>query len=77
MKTLSISLTVQQAQGLRDFIDPMTGKRRVGMVYYQQLSDGGFIPRCLSELTDKDNLLNMIRAERIYIHSSLTIAEPS
>lgn len=77
MKTITINLTVHQAAGLRDFIDTMTGKRRVGMIYYQQLSDGGLVCRCLTEQTDKDNLLEMIRSQKIYIPESLTTAEPS
>lgn len=77
MKQLTIQLTVRQATGLRDFIDTMTGKRRIGLVYYQQISDGNLISRCLSEQTDKDNLLEMIRSQKIYIPESITTAEAS
>ena len=74
-KELTLSLTVRQAIGLRDFIDTMTGKRRVGMVYYQELSDGGLVSRCLSDQTDKDQLIEMIKAQKIFITKSITTAE--
>lgn len=53
----------------------MTGKRRIGLIYYQQLEDGNFIARCLTEQTDKDFLQKAITNKKIYVPILKTTVE--
>lgn len=74
MKTITIETEAKPASGIRDLIDPMTLKRRVGMVYYQDLGDG-LIARTLTEETNKDFILKLISEKRLYIPIKTIIAE--
>jgi hypothetical protein len=75
MEKIKIEVEAQLAKSIREFVDPMTTKRRIGLVYYQKLSDGGLIARSLSHETDKDHLIQMMRQQKIYIPTNKIIAE--
>lgn len=75
MEHIKIITEVKLATDIREFVDPMLIKRRVGMVYYQRLSDGGFIPRALSEETETMVLINQIKHRQLYIPTEKIIAE--
>jgi hypothetical protein len=75
MENLTIQTKVQLAKSIKELMDPMTGKRRLGMVYFQRLEDGGLIARSVSLETDADSVKQMIRNQKIYIPISTIIAE--
>jgi hypothetical protein len=75
MTEITIQTKVKPATGLREMVDSMTGKRRIGLIYYQQLEDGNFIARCLTEQTDKDFLQKAITNKKIYVPILKTTVE--
>lgn len=77
MAILKIETEVKVATSIREMVDPMTGKRRKGLVYYQRLSDGGLVARSLSEDTEKEFLLRSIREQKILLPVQIIIAETS
>lgn len=77
MATLKIETEVKVATSIREMVDPMTGKRRKGLVYYQRLSDGGLVARSLSEDTEKEFLLRSIKEQKILLPVQIIIAETS
>lgn len=77
MNTITIQTEAKLASSIREMVDPITGKRRIGMVYYQKLSDGGLIVRSLSDETDKEFLLNGIKNQIIYLPLKIITAEKS
>lgn len=58
-------------------VDSMTGKRRIGMVYFQKMEDGHFLPRVLLDSTDKDFLKEAIKKQIIYVPLQKITAETS
>lgn len=58
-------------------VDAMTGKRRIGMVYFQRMEDGNFLPRVLLDSTDKDFLKEAIKKQIIYVPLQKITAETS
>jgi hypothetical protein len=77
MNTITIQTEAKLASSIREMVDPITGKRRIGMVYYQKLSDGGLIARSLSDETDKEFLLNGIKNQIIYLPLTIITTEKS
>ncbi|GHB44618.1 hypothetical protein [Mongoliitalea lutea] len=75
MENLTIQTKAQLATSIKELMDPMTGKRRLGMVYFQRLEDGGLIARSVSLETDPDSVKQMIRNQKIYIPTKTIIAE--
>ncbi|WP_288370365.1 hypothetical protein [uncultured Algoriphagus sp.] len=75
MDTIKLETEVKVATSIREMVDPMTGKRRIGLVYYQRLSDGGLIARSLSEATDKNILKRGITERKIYLPVKIITAE--
>lgn len=75
METLTLNTEVKLASSIREMVDPMTGKRRIGLVYYQKLSDGGLVARALSEATEKEFLLRGIQEQIIYLPTKIITAE--
>jgi hypothetical protein len=67
MDSITITTEAKMATNIREFIDPMAMRKRIGMVYFQRLSDGGYIHRTVSEQTDRDQLSAMIKEQKIYI----------
>lgn len=67
MNTIEITTEARLAGGLRDMVDSMTGKRRIGMVYFQKMENGAFLPRVLLDSTDKDFLKEAIKKQIIYV----------
>lgn len=77
MAIIKIETEVKVATSIREMVDPMTGKRRKGLVYYQRLSDGGLVARSLSEDTEKEFLLQSIKEQKILLPVQIIIAETS
>jgi hypothetical protein len=77
MANLKIETEAKVVTSIREMVDPMTGKRRKGMVYYQKLSDGGLVARSLSEDTEKEFLLRSIKEQKILLPVQIIIAETS
>jgi hypothetical protein len=77
MKTITIQTEAKLATDLREFIDPLKMRKRIGMVYFQALSDGGLITRTISDETDKESLRTMIRDQKIFIPIKTITAEKS
>lgn len=73
--TVEIKTTAKKVTSLKELVDPFTLKRRIGLVYYQALSDGGLIARTLTELSDKNMLKNLILQGKLYIPTQIIIAE--
>lgn len=77
MATLKIETEVKVATSISEMVNPMTGKRWKGLVYYQRLSDGGLVARALSEDTEKEFLLRSIMERKILLPVQIIIAETS
>lgn len=77
MDKIEIKTEARLAAGLRDMVDAMTGKRRIGMVYFQRMEDGNFLPRVLLDSTDKDFLKEAIKKQIIYVPLQKITAETS
>ena len=75
MNTIQITTEAKLAGGLRDLVDPLTGKRRIGMVYFQKMEGNKFLPRVLLDSTDKDFLKEAINNQKIYVPLIKTTAE--
>lgn len=75
MKTLIIETEAKVVTSIREMVDPMTGTRRNGLVYFQKLSDGGLVARTLSEETVKEYLLRSIEEQKILLPIKNIIAE--
>jgi len=75
MDTIKIETEAKLASSIREMVDPMTGKRRIGLLYYQRLSDGGLIARSLSEATTKEFLITGIAERKIFLPVQTIIAE--
>lgn len=76
METVKLQVEVELATSIRPFIDPMLNGRRIGMVYYQKISDGGFITRTITKETDEILLKASIKQGKIYFTKTI-IAEQS
>ncbi|EMS34586.1 hypothetical protein C943_03273 [Mariniradius saccharolyticus AK6] len=70
-----IETEVKKAQSMRELMDPITMRRRLGLVYYQQLEGGGIIPRTVSADTDAEHVKTLISQGRLYIPIQTIIAE--
>lgn len=75
MDTIKIETEAKVVTTIREMVDPMTGKRRKGLVYFQKLSDGGLVARTLSEDTEKEFLLRSIKEQKILLPVQNIIAE--
>lgn len=75
MSNIKITTEARLANGLRDMVDSMTGKRRIGMVYFQKMEENMFLPRVLLESTDKVFLKEAIKKQIIYVPLIKTTAE--
>lgn len=73
--TVEIKTTAKKVTSLKELVDPFTLKRRIGLVYYQELSDGGLVARTLTEQSSKDMLKQLILNQKLYIPTQIIIAE--
>lgn len=77
METITITTQAKAISSIREMVDPMTGKRRIGLLYYHRLPDGGIVSHTLSEATSKEFLVENIREQRIYLPVHPITAEKS
>lgn len=75
MEKVTIATEAKLAGSIKELMDPMTMKRRIGMVYYQHLDNGGLVARTLTEQTDGQFVRNLISMKKIYIPIQIIIAE--
>lgn len=72
---VTIETKAKLAVSIKELIDPMTMRRRVGMVYYHQLENGGLIARTLTEQTDDKFVRQLVKQKRLYVPIETIIAE--
>lgn len=77
MENLTVQIEVKLATDLREFIDPMILLKRIGMVYFQRLTNGDLVHRTITEDTDRRTLLDLIASRRAYIPTKTILSEKS
>lgn len=77
MEKITLQVEVKLATDLREFIDPMIMLKRIGMLYFQKLSNGNLIPRVVTEETDRKTLMELIYHKRAYIPTEKITAQKS
>ena len=67
MTKITITIEAKLATDLREFIDPMLLLKRIGMSYFQKLTDGSLVLRTVTEQTERKEILDLIASRRVYI----------
>lgn len=74
-----MKIELKQVVSVRELqIDTSLGwKRAMGMLYFQQLEDGGMVPRVVTAATNGEWITKMINNGRIFIPEEKTVCEAS
>ena len=67
--TSELIIKIKQAQHITELQELEAGEyvRRIGMVYFQLMDDGKYIPRCVTSHTNGKWLLSQLKQKRIYV----------
>jgi hypothetical protein len=77
MITETVELKLRRVEHIRELQTIEAGKyvRRIGMLYFQWMPDGGFIPRVVTNETDGEWIINLVNKKLIYVPVERITAE--
>ncbi|WP_057935838.1 hypothetical protein [Algoriphagus resistens] len=64
-----LTIKIKQAHNITELQELEAGEyvRRIGMVYFQLMDDGKYLPRCVTAHTNGKWLLSKLKQKRIYV----------
>lgn len=76
MNKHTLKIPIKKAESLAEF-KRKNGQRKLGMVYYQLLPNGGWIVRTITHQTDPEFLKSLLEQERLFVAEEELVSEMS